>query len=188
MRICLPLATLLLASSLVAACGGHRGPERREPAPVDPAKMEQMYYEFVARWDYNEDGVASCDDMALQRSRLFRLLDTDKDGFLSTGEYRYAQFEDKSFMFYDFLRVDKNSSGTITIEELNEVPHSQFQAADKDHDCTISREEAMMALRDSRAGTWGSREDSPDGERGGRGGRGGPPGGNRGPGGGDSPF
>jgi hypothetical protein len=134
-------------------------------------RMEIIHRQFVDRWDYDQDGAATCDDIKTQRSRLFRQLDEDKDGTLTSGEYRHAKFEDKSFMFFDFLRVDTNANGTVELEEMTEVPHSQFLSADKDGDCYISAPEAMATVRDSMMQQGGGR--GGPGGRGGRGGRGG---------------
>jgi len=171
-----PSILILLSASLALGACASKGPERgaRPDRPeIDPEaraeRMEQIYRQFVDRWDYNQDGEATCDDIDTQRSRLFRTLDEDKDGELTSGEYRHAKFEDKSFMFFDFLRVDTNASGRVELEELAAVPHSQFLNADKDDDCSISPPEAMAVVRESMM----------QGGRGGRGGRGG----GRGPGG-----
>lgn len=169
------LVLILGASLTLGACAnkGPRGPERNRP-DMDPEarteRMEHIYKQFVSRWDYNEDGMASCDDIKTQRSRLFKQLDDDKDGTLTSGEYKYAKFEDKSFMFFDFLRVDKNASGVIELDELTEVPHSQFLHADKDGNCTISPPEAMAIVRETMMGSGDERR-----ARGGKGGRAGKP-------------
>jgi len=141
---------------------------------MDPERLEQIYSRFVERWDYNEDGQATCEDIAVKRSRLFQRLDEDKDGALSSGEYRYAKFEDKSFLFFPYDRVDMDSSTTIDVEEFVAVSHSEFLNIDKDKDCTINRQEAMMAMRETMgSGREGGR---PGGRgKGGKGGRGGPP-------------
>ncbi len=119
---------------------------------MDPGRMEQMVSRYIERWDYNNDGAATCDDINVSRSRLFRLLDEDKDGLLASGEYRHAKFEDKSFLFFDFIRVDANGDSRVSVEELVAVPNSQFLAADKDHDCRISPQEAVGAMHDMQMG------------------------------------
>jgi hypothetical protein len=142
---------------------------------MDPARMEQVYTRFVERWDYNEDGMATCDDVAVQRSRLFKRIDDDKDGLLESGEFRYAKFEDKSFLFFPFDRVDADATGGIDVDEFVAVSHSEFLNIDKNHDCTISQREAMMAMRD----TMGEDNGRGGGKGRGKGGRG-KGGGNRG--------
>ncbi|WP_081611410.1 hypothetical protein [Kordiimonas gwangyangensis] len=173
------LALALSASLLVTACAkggpdGRRGPPpgaagMAEHGPMDPERMKSLVTRYTERWDANNDGAATCDDINLTRSRLFRVLDEDKDGFLNSGEYRHAKFEDKSFLFFDFMAVDKDHDGSVSVEELVAVPNSQFLAADNDHDCRISADEAMMALEEMQRGFG-----RPESGRGGKRGRGGP--------------
>jgi len=178
-----PQTILILAgaAALLSACA-QKGPERmaRGGQQMDPEqraeRMERVYTEFVARWDYNGDGKASCDDINLQRSRLFRLLDEDRDGALTSGEYRHAKFEDKSFMFFDFLRVDADGAGGVDVDELAGVPHSQFLNADKDGNCIINRQEAIAMVREIRMGDGESRSQGRGRGGKGRGGKGRGPG------------
>lgn len=174
------LLIALTASITLTACANKRPDERRGPPPgmqdehLDPERMRALTAHYTERWDSNNDGVATCDDISLTRSRLFRILDENKDGILNSTEYRHAKFEDKSFLFFDFPTVDKDHDGEVSVEELVAVPNSQFLAADKDGDCRISPDEAMLAVRDMQMGT----ERPQGGERGGkprRGGPGGPP-------------
>lgn len=164
---------LLMFSALsISACASH-GPDRHKGPrmEMDPAKMEarreEMQTRFLAKWDYDEDGLVTCDDIALKRSRLFRQLDSDNDGFLTSGEYRYAKFEDKTFLFYDFLTTNKNGDGGVDVDEFVAVPHSAFQRMDADSDCIVSPHEMMAAMHETKMG-------DPDRDRrGGKEGRGG---------------
>lgn len=160
MRVRPSIFILLSTAVALGACAskgpgapGRGGPPPEHGAMMDPTereeKMEKVYRQFVQRWDYNEDGEATCDDVNTQRSRLFRALDEDGNGELTSGEYRHAKFEDKSFMFFDFMRVDTNASGKVELEELIAVPHSQFLNADKNKDCSISRDEVMASIRET---------------------------------------
>ncbi|MFC4347891.1 hypothetical protein ACFO5Q_08555 [Kordiimonas lipolytica] len=145
------------------------GPPQMDMNPEAHAeRVEQVYRLYVERWDYNGDGEATCDDINVQRSRLFRMLDQNKDGKLVSGEYRHAKFEDKSFMFFDFLRVDTNGTGAVELEEMEAVPHSQFLNADGDGNCTISPHEAMAMVRHTQMS--GGKDHGP-GSKSGRGGR-----------------
>lgn len=132
---------LLCCSTLLAtACSQ----QKNRP---DPDKLQQLYANFIDRWDFNEDGSATCEDISVQRSRLFKHLDENDDGFLTSREYRHARYEDKSFMFFTLDRVDTNNSFNISLEEFVRVPHSQFLNMDKDDDCRLNKHEAMIALR-----------------------------------------
>ncbi len=141
-----PLILLCTAAIVLGACSPQKGPH--QDRHIDPERIERLYADFINRWDYNQDGFATCDDIAVKRSRLFKRLDEDNNGTLSSREYRHARFEDKSFMFYEMDRIDSNGSTTIEIEEFMGVAHSQFLNMDKDGDCTLSRREALTAMRD----------------------------------------
>jgi len=170
------LFVALTAAIALSACSSGRPDGRRGPPPggpgmmqgegMDPERMQNLVARYTERWDANNDGIATCDDVNLTRSRLFRILDEDKDGLLTPAEYRHSRFEDKSFMFFDFMTVDKDHDGSVSVEELVAVPNSQFLAADKDNDCRISPEEAMAAMQEMRMGNGG-----PEGGRRGKGGR-----------------
>lgn len=177
-----PLILLACSAALLSACASNKRPERPEREGRDPGRIEHLYNQFVARWDYNEDGVATCDDIRVKRARLFRLLDEDKDDFLSSREYRYAKFEDKSFLFFPMDRVDSNTSASVDVEEFVAVPHSEFLNMDEDGNCEISQNEAITTMRETMAGQGdgggrGSKGGGGRGGKGGGGGRGGPGGG-----------
>lgn len=172
---------LTLASSLcLAACAGRDDGRPKRPE-LTPERKAELYERFTVRWDFNGDGLVSCADVEFQREQLFTLLDTDTDDQLASGEYRYAKFEDKSFLFHLFTDVDTDSSGSISRVELNRVQHSQFASLDKDANCLVDEEEAAIAARER------AREARGEGaNREGRNGRGGgrPGGQRRNPGGG----
>ena len=167
---------LICTTALVSACASNKrqGQPRRH---MDPVRMERVYIQFVERWDFNEDGVATCDDIGVQRSRLFNQLDGDKNGELTRSEYRYAKFEDKSFLFFPIDRVDTNASATVNVDEFVAVFHSEFLNIDQDHDCQISQREAVVAMRAIQGGETGDKKRKKGGKHGkGKGGGAGFPG------------
>lgn len=133
--------------SVLSACASDRRDKRERPELSSERKAE-LYERFVRRWDLNADDQVTCVDVNLQRQALFSVLDKDSDTQLTSGEYRYAKFEDKSFLFHLFTDVDVNSSGTISFEELNGVTHSQFTSLDKNGDCLVSELEAEAEARE----------------------------------------
>lgn len=162
-RVILAFTTL----SLLAGCANNRG-ERRERPELSPERKAEMYERFVRRWDLNADNQVTCLDVTLQRRALFSVLDKNYDEQLAPNEYRFAKFEDKSFLFYLFTEVDKDTSGAVSLRELDSVTHSEFASLDKDGDCVISELEAEVDSRNRAR----DRRDGPNGrERGGRGDR-----------------
>jgi len=159
----------LITLSLLAGCANNRDDRRKRPE-LSPERKAELYERFVRRWDLNADGQVTCVDVNLQRRALFSVLDKNADEKLTSGEYRYAKFEDKSFLFHLFTDVDTNTDGTISLMELDGVTHSQFTSLDKNGDCIVSELEAEAEARErARDG----REASGGRGKGGRGGRGG---------------
>lgn len=159
----------LTTACMLVGCAGNRD-ARREGPKLSPERKAQLYERFVRRWDLDADRQVTCADVNLQRRALFTVLDTDSNELLTSGEYRYVKFEDKSFLFHLFPDVDTDSSGSISFTELNGVKHSRFASLDKNGDCIISEIEAEAEARE-RAHDGRARPE--DGKRGGHRGRGG---------------
>lgn len=164
------IALALISVCLLAGCANNRD-DRREVPKLSPERKAQLYDRFVRRWDMNADKQVTCEDVNLQRRALFAVLDTDSDQQLTPSEYRYVNFEDKSFLFHPFAEVDTDKSGAIILSELNDVKHSQFVSLDKDGDCAISKIEAEVEARERARDGRARPEGGGRGERGRRDGR-----------------
>lgn len=170
-------ASIMLVSMLcLTACANNRGDRRERPEP-SPERKTEIYQRFLTLQDINGDGEVTCADVQRERALLFGLLDADGNKNLVSSEYRYAKFEDKSFLFHTFTDVDTDISGGVSLAELSAVSDSQFTAADQDANCIISKEEAVTAAQDHFQGKPGN-DKRPDGRsrQGGRGGKRGPEG------------
>jgi len=170
-------ALLALATAcLLAGCASNRGDRRERPEP-SPERKTEIYQRFLTLQDTDGDGSVTCADVQRERVLLFSLIDSDDSKNLIRSEYRYAKFEDKSFLFHTFTDVDTDTSGGISLAELSAVSDSQFTAADQDADCVVSKEEAVIAAQDQFQSKPGSNK-QPDGRsrQGGRGSERGPKG------------
>lgn len=154
-------ALVISSTFLVVAGCASREPERPQ---LSPERKQELYERFVLRHDVNLDRVVTCEDIAISRTRLFTSLDVDGDGSLAASEYRLAPFEDKSFVFYPFEKVDTDTSVLVSKAEFAAVPDSQFGRFDRNRDCTVSVEEAAEATRDQFEERRGDRRDSGRGE------------------------
>lgn len=162
--------SLVACVALTACAGSHnRGPKRPE---LSPERKAELYERFVVRWDENGDGGVSCADIEIRRDALFTELDTDTDNLLASVEYRYAKFEDKSFLFHLFADVDSDASGSISRDELHSVSDSLFASLDKDGNCIVSREEAATAAQKQARDERGKDSEDRGGREGREGGRG----------------
>ena len=142
--------TIACFASLLAACS-KKAPD---PAAEIPAPMvEKALRDFTAKWDFNDDGQATCADVTLLRTRQFGRLDVNSDGGLTSLEYRAINFEDNSFVFYEHQSLDIDQSGSLDISEFSVVSHNLFRAADKDGNCTIGlRDAAFIVIRNRQNG------------------------------------
>jgi len=154
----LRLSVTITIALCMTACASNRRPERPE---VSPERKQSLYSRMIDKWDINRDGIVTCDDVAAVRRALFSTLDTDDNEVLSPKEYRFAQFEDKSFLFYPYEKANTRNTNDIDFAEFSAVPHTEFAGIDRNKDCTVSVDEAAYALRDEfreRRGRDGRRE------------------------------
>jgi len=145
-----PHHTLLLSAAvmLLAACSSKKlGPLEK---PMTPEMIANFYDRTLVRWDHNQDGDLTCADIATARIELFNDLDKNSNKLLDPNEYRRAQFEDKSFMFFRFDQLDSNEDRKLSASEFGSVSDSNFRAMDKNEDCTVSPQEAAEFMRAQR--------------------------------------
>lgn len=138
------VTALIIAVTLTACASRRKAPER---PPLKPEQKQTLYNRLVTRWDFDKDGAVTCNDITVQRRSLFIELDTDNNDLLSVSEYRFARFEDKSYLFYTYQEVDIDKAPGLSFTEFNAVSHSQFVGFDRDKNCTVSIDEASDALR-----------------------------------------
>lgn len=142
--------TLLISAAaiMLTACSSKKlGPLEK---PMTPEMIANFYDRTLVQWDHNQDNTLTCDDVKTARTGLFQELDTNGNKSLGQTEYRRAQFEDKSFMFFRFDQLDSNADGIVSIAEFNSVSDSNFRAMDKNEDCNVSALEAAEFMRAKR--------------------------------------
>lgn len=143
------LVTTTIASCLIIGACSKKVPDPVETIPAE--HVERALTRLVTKWDYNDDGRATCEDVDVLRRQQFVKLDTNRDNRLSNREYRAANFEDKSFVFHDFTKLDANESGIIEPTEFIAVSHSEFRGLDKDDNCVIEYRDAAYHIVAERA-------------------------------------
>ena len=122
--------------------------KNEEILPVlNPKQENAAYVRFLKNYDIDRDGEITCADGALKRSKTFAELDKDSNGELDAGEYRFAKFQDRAFLYIELSDVDTDQSLTISEPEFTGVPNSEYLALDGDGNCSVSREEIIAAAR-----------------------------------------
>jgi hypothetical protein len=139
-----------MTTFVISACATKRGQEPKLP-DLKPEQRLQIHKNLIKSWDTNKDGVATCDDILETRASMFKELDTNRDGVLRKGEYRLAAFEDKSFVFIDFDKADTDLSGRVDRMEFIAIPNRSFQGIDRDSNCLLDEEEAIIATLSDRS-------------------------------------
>ncbi len=155
-----PIIIFTALGLILSACTKQQ-PDPVETIPAD--RINKALARLIARWDHNNDGQATCADIAVLRRQQFSKLDLDGNHRLDQKEYRSVNFEDKSFVFHEFNKLDKDVSGMIELGEFVAVSHSEFRGLDKDNDCTLGNRDAAYSILDDRAqGLGGKRTGKPD--------------------------
>jgi Ca2+-binding EF-hand superfamily protein len=119
---------------------------------------------FMKRFDRNKDGVVEVAELPAPMQKWLGKADTDGDGKLSEAELRaHADTMKKQH----FARMDKNSDGALSADEVGERKWKHLETADADKDGRVTQSELdqafasgkMRMMRDKKFG----------GERGARG-------------------
>lgn len=142
---------------------------KKKPDPVESIpheKIERALERLIAQWDYDNDGAATCADIRILRRTQFKKLDANLNNRLSEAEYRAVNFEDKSFVFYEFKMLDLDASNFIDLNEFTAVSHSEFRGLDKDNDCTLGMRDAAYSIIADRAQGLGGKDPAKEDMRG----------------------
>lgn len=133
----------------VAACG----PTRQRiggPLPELTPAMRDQIQQRLDFYDTNQDGIVSCDDVALRRADLFKLVDEDENGGLDSGEYMDLRWHDKLYVLLELSNDDLDQDGLVSLAELQQRRDPFFGRIDVDRDCIITVEEYRVELRSNQ--------------------------------------
>jgi len=181
-----------LAYAQIAAAQGQSSPPGKGRNPIGAADtnndgavtLEELQAvnpkvteESFARMDTNGDGVLTAEDRQNRRGRAagkdgrkpgagFAEADTDGNGVLSASEFSAAF---PGAPVDAFSRIDADSSGTITQQELKqahetrEAVHGKLREADTNGDRQITRAEFDAAIPNAEAGLFDRLDRNGDG-------------------------
>jgi len=145
------------------------GLEKKKEA--DLLKAKNMQYTEVLKFDVNMDGQVdiekevgslnkqdSSQDRNKKRDITFLTgLDTDQDGIVSADEMRIlnagkreSTMKWNAHKYEEYLSLDPNDDGVLTIEELEALARKTFFMIDKDQDGIITDEEREPLLKAKR--------------------------------------
>lgn len=142
-------ATAILLIFAVGACASKR--QFQEPTPEMREKIRTEMQKIINARDTNQDGLLTCDDIALNREILFKTADKNETLTLDIEEYYNLHWHDKLYIFLQLKDDDLNQDGVVTLEEFQERPDPFFFSADKDQDCILSPQELRAGMRSMMA-------------------------------------
>jgi Ca2+-binding EF-hand superfamily protein len=157
-------AIVATAASASAAGAAPAKPAQSAQIPTRAALTSNIDQSFKAA-DTNGDGVLSVQEVSATEAKVlkqrvevarqrmeqeFTKLDTNKDGQLSKAEFMAAAPQGPATKptGADVLaQLDKNKDGKITLDEYRAPMLARFDAADTNHDGTLSTAERQAAAK-----------------------------------------
>jgi len=129
-------AAALCAGTLALAANAHHaasGAHKWTPG--------QGWDHFVATFDANKDGKVTKDEL-LAKAPGFDHFDTNKDGTVTADEVKALPASTKHPAVGNFIaKFDSDKDGKVTKQEWDTKRAAGFDAADKNHDGSIDKDE-----------------------------------------------
>src|ERR1700731_2704064 len=113
----------------------------------------------LLNWDFNHDGVFTCENWKRYMTQLFNNADRQKRGYLTATEFEAIKSADPMFANADFDYFDVRKKGRITRSDFVDRPSPFFVRYDTKHTCRVARAEinapAPVAASSPRRGRSG---------------------------------
>jgi hypothetical protein len=104
--------------------------------------MRHMIKRFAERYDANDDGKISQEEINANRTEWHKKFDTDGNGALSLKEFEALWLEAKrQRMVRAFQRLDEDGDAAVTLEEYLEPLSDAVERWDRNGDGVLSRED-----------------------------------------------
>jgi EF hand domain-containing protein len=105
------------------------------PEPVDPLRNGPLI------WDFNHDGIYTCDEWKRFADQLFTVADKNRNGFLEASEFPTIRKADPAFADADLGYFDDNGDGKVSRKEFVDKPSPFIARYDRNADCRVTPEE-----------------------------------------------
>jgi hypothetical protein len=99
----------------------------------------------LLNWDFNHDGVFTCENWKRYMTQLFNNADRQKRGYLTATEFEAIKSADPMFANADFDYFDERKKGRITRSDFVDRPSPFFVRYDTKHTCRVARAEINAA-------------------------------------------
>jgi len=156
----LSVGLLLVHTPVVLA---QRSPESGGRSPQERTQDDPLANGPLI-WDFNHDGVYTCDEWKKYADQLFTLADRNRDGFLNTSEFATIRRAEHTFADADLDYFDDNRDGKVSRAEFVNKPSLFITRFDQNADCRVTSDEMKGGGAPAQKDSTGSK-----GRRGGQG-------------------
>lgn len=140
------VAVAILIGCSVAACSSLPSLTGNKSPFGSASLTDRTFIAAAQTWDFDKDGVVTCDEWKTYVAGLFREADGDGNGSLDSNEFKKMAATDRLFDVADVSFFDMNGDGRVTLEELTGKPNPAFKVLDKNQDCRIERTESAQVV------------------------------------------
>jgi EF hand len=92
-------------------------------------------------WDYNHDGVYTCEEWKRFSDQLFVAADKNRDGFIDAKEFPLIQKMDPALAEADLGYFDDNGDNKLSRKEFVDKPSPFILRFDSNGDCRVTPQE-----------------------------------------------
>ncbi|MBV8448236.1 MAG: EF-hand domain-containing protein [Hyphomicrobiales bacterium] len=126
---------LALPASSLAQAQNDRSGQRSAASAQDPIVAS------LPNWDFNHDGIFTCENWKKYMAQLFNRADRQKRGFITPQEFETIKTSDPMFANADFDYFDERKQGRISRSDFVDRPSPFFVRYDTKHTCRVARNE-----------------------------------------------
>jgi hypothetical protein len=141
---------LLAAAPLLSACSSAPSFPSIGAIPTfgsaSKSVIDQTFLGAAQTWDFDKNGVVTCDEWKNYISTSVRESDGDGNGSLDASEFTKMAQNDRLFEVADLKYYDSNGDGRASLEEITGKPNVAFKMLDKNGDCQIDRNETVQII------------------------------------------
>jgi hypothetical protein len=124
-----------------------------------PQTANEPIIASLPNWDFNHDGVFTCENWKRYLTQIFNRADRKKRGYIDAQEFEAIKAADLMFAQADFSYFDEQHKGRIARSDFVDRPSPFFLRYDKRHTCRVTRTdinaapvEAAMPQKRGRSG------------------------------------
>jgi len=145
------LSSLAIADSRSSHGWGHHGMGHKGMRHHGMGHKGKGMHRMMERFDTNEDGKLTQEELDDARKKLLATHDGDKDGKLSLAEFEKLWLEVKrQRMVRSFQRIDRDGDASITLDEFLKPYAKMIERMDRNDDGVLDSKDRRRHKRGGR--------------------------------------